>query len=487
MCMPPTRDRASSFAVELHKGDVRIVTASEPRVAASNGERARSWTHPSVLALAGTSDPVSVVTHAARSLAYNALEHGWDGPPFDPLDLALITGIDVFPNEDVSDAQLETSGSRSVINYNPNRSRGRVRFSIAHELAHTLFPDYRARTRHRAPSFEPDGWQLELLCNLAAAELLMPSEAFPQLVGGAISIDRIVDLHRQFEVSVETAAIRAAHGSETFVAFTAASHGDGGQYSVDYAVGADAMRPARWRGTKLPADSVVAQCVAVGVTAKGRELWSADPRERTVECIGVPPYPGERLPRVVGIRIGGRRGLASLPRLRYLRGDGTQPRGGGQKIVAQVVNDRAALWGGGFASAVRRRWPAVQASFRSWADAGNLKLGNVHIAQADEETEVFSIVAQHGYGPSATPRIRYEALERGVAELGHTAKERGATVHLPLIGAGQAGGKWSVISQLLTANLADKGVDVTVYVPTGPDPLPLEAADSAAALLEPDE
>ena len=435
------------------------------------------WSHPSVLAIGANGDPVAAITQRARRFAYRALEQGWSGPPFDPVALAELHGVDVYPGQAVFDAVLTGAGRRPRIEFNPDRPPARIRYSVAHELAHMLFPDFALRTRHRgsAPA-RPDDWQLELLCNLAAAELLMPDSSFPVVERRDLTIDRIVDLHREFQVSVEAAAFQVARTtSASCVAFTAASHSGDRRYLVDYAVGSRQVDAHRYRGARLPEESVVTECIAVGVTGKGRERWDVDEHELAIEAIGVPPYPGEPLPRVVGIRLPPderTRGAALL----YLRGDATRPRGRGLRIVAHVVNDRTPRWGGGFASAVKSRWPEVQASFVEWARGRGLTLGDTHLAPAERDVEVFSMVAQHGYGPSTKPRLRYLALESALNGLGEVAIERAATVHVPMLGAGQAGGNWSVISEMLTQILVERGVAVTVYVPTGPDPLPPQAA-----------
>ncbi len=46
------------------------------------------WTNPSVLALAGNADPMTTVLEGARARVFDAMEKGWTGPPFDPLQLA---------------------------------------------------------------------------------------------------------------------------------------------------------------------------------------------------------------------------------------------------------------------------------------------------------------------------------------------------------------------------------------------------------------
>src|SRR6516225_1895758 len=87
---------------------------------------------------------------------------------------------------------------------------GRLRFSIAHEIAHTLFPDCQQHVRNRAARahMKDDDWQLEMLCNVAAAELLMPIGSFPDLKDKALSVDALMALQRQYDVSTEALLLR---------------------------------------------------------------------------------------------------------------------------------------------------------------------------------------------------------------------------------------------------------------------------------------
>ena len=135
------------------------------------------WTNASVLRL-GTDDPVAEITARARSIALAGMDKGWNGPPFDPIALAELLGIDVVANASIRDAQtVPVPRGKVRIEFNPNRPRGRTRYSVAHELAHTLFPDVAEKVRHRGLHHGSgrDDWQLEALCNIGAAELLMPS------------------------------------------------------------------------------------------------------------------------------------------------------------------------------------------------------------------------------------------------------------------------------------------------------------------------
>ncbi len=75
------------------------------------------------------------------------------------------------------------------------------------------------------------------------------------------------------------------------------------------------------------------------------------------------------------------------------------------------------------------------------------------------------MVAQRGYGPSIQPRLMYSALAEALDRVSQLAHDHGASVHLPRIGAGQAGGHWNVIEELLEQRLVRTGIAVTVYTP----------------------
>ena len=54
------------------------------------------------------------------------------------------------PNAAVADARVFWVNGRFEIEYNPHRPRGRVNFSIAHEIAHTFFEDCAEEVRNRS-------------------------------------------------------------------------------------------------------------------------------------------------------------------------------------------------------------------------------------------------------------------------------------------------------------------------------------------------
>jgi len=440
------------------------------------------WTHHSVSALAGNADPVQVITEKARAKAMEAIQSGWSGPPYDPFQLADLLKIPVVARQDISEARTVPAKSGFVIEFNPNRPRNRVRYSICHELAHTLFPDCGERVRNRMTheSMRGDDWQLETLCNIGAAELLMPIGTVPKLAGEHLTIDAVLESRKQHEVSAEAVLLRAIRLTTDQCAVFAASRrqyptGSSDQYFIDYGVSSRSwVAGAIYAGTGLPKDTVLGECLAIGVKAKGHEDWGGSVGSVRIECVGVPPYPNHMFPRVVGIVKPQRQAPTNIASIAYIPGDATQPRAGGFRIVAQIVNDSAFTWGGGLSLVVRKKWPEAQQSFRAWAehDRRNLRLGNLHYVTVDSSLGIASLIAQHGYGASPTPRIRYLHLQACLEKLAQSAQEYKATVHIPKLGCGQAGGSWPIVRELVEESLCGRGVKVYVYELAGAEPRP---------------
>lgn len=179
--------------------------------------RGRRFANVSVRALMAENpefdDPAQVVIHRARELITSFRKHGGMGPPFDPEVLASLVGIEVvtapFPMKQA--ACLRTVDGRLQIVVSPSLPRSRRNFSICHELVHTFFPDCYERERARSvlPSEDIVEQELEDLCELGAAELLMPEAEFASdLASCSVSIGSIDLLRRQYAASREAVAMR---------------------------------------------------------------------------------------------------------------------------------------------------------------------------------------------------------------------------------------------------------------------------------------
>ncbi|WP_153533129.1 macro domain-containing protein [Actinomadura macrotermitis] len=150
--------------------------------------------------------------------------------------------------------------------------------------------------------------------------------------------------------------------------------------------------------------------------------------------------------------------------IRYIQGDATSPQAKGVKIIAHVCNDLGG-WGKGFVLALSRRWDEPERAYRAWRRSRDgFALGAVQFVQVDRYTWVANMIGQRGTkrGSKGVP-IRYDALDTCLAALGDKALELGASVHMPRIGCGLAGGRWELVEPLVERNLTARDVQVTVY------------------------
>ena len=148
----------------------------------------------------------------------------------------------------------------------------------------------------------------------------------------------------------------------------------------------------------------------------------------------------------------------------YLKGDATAPSSKGMKIIAHVCNDIGG-WGKGFVLAVSKRWKEPESQYRKWhREKDDFQLGEIRLVQVEPYVYVANMIAQKGIkaGSEGVP-IRYEALEKCLISLSQKAIELNASVHMPRIGCGLAGGKWEEIEPLILDALVGNGVDVFVY------------------------
>lgn len=154
--------------------------------------------------------------------------------------------------------------------------------------------------------------------------------------------------------------------------------------------------------------------------------------------------------------------------IKYLTGDATKPHGEGNKIIAHVCNN-IGKWGRGFVLSISRRWKIPESMYRKW-HTGTLKqnkkfgLGEVQVVRAENGIWIANMVAQDGiYTRNGVPPIRYYALTKCLEELSKMSKELFASVHMPRIGCGLAGGKWSTVEKIINDTLVTENIPVFVY------------------------
>jgi O-acetyl-ADP-ribose deacetylase (regulator of RNase III) len=147
-----------------------------------------------------------------------------------------------------------------------------------------------------------------------------------------------------------------------------------------------------------------------------------------------------------------------MGKINYVIGDATQPQGEGKKIICHICNDIGA-WGAGFVLAISKRWSYPEQFYRA---RQGYPLGHADILKVEDDIYVANMIGQHrtGFDKDGNPPIRYTSVADALFSVNKVAEEMGATLHMPRIGCGLAGGEWSVIEAILKEFVT---VDVTVY------------------------
>lgn len=157
----------------------------------------------------------------------------------------------------------------------------------------------------------------------------------------------------------------------------------------------------------------------------------------------------------------------------YLIGDATKPvctYGDDNQIIAHICNNKGG-WGAGFVLALSKLSKLPENAYRNaFKNNKDFGLGFVDFVTVKEHNNmekgliVANMVAQNGYKSEKNPiPLSYKYLEECLDKLGEYASKVNATIHMPKIGTGLAGGDWEIISQLINNKLCSRGLRVYVY------------------------
>jgi O-acetyl-ADP-ribose deacetylase (regulator of RNase III) len=152
--------------------------------------------------------------------------------------------------------------------------------------------------------------------------------------------------------------------------------------------------------------------------------------------------------------------------IKYIKGDATRPQAG-PAIVAHICNNVGA-YGAGFAAAVASRWPEAKNAYVAWhgrREPSSFGLGGAQLVRVESAVWVANMIAQDGLRAPGNPcPLKYFALEICLATVGLAARHSNASIHMPRIGCGLAGGSWDRVEPLIRREVCDKtDVDVFVY------------------------
>jgi len=119
--------------------------------------------------------------------------------------------------------------------------------------------------------------------------------------------------------------------------------------------------------------------------------------------------------------------------------------------------------GAGVALAIAKKWKIVKDDYVKWCQEG-VELGDVQFVRVQNDIVVANIIGQKGLRSQQNPKpISYEAIRKGFRQVAEYAIENKCEVHIPRLGAGLAGGKWSEIYSLVKKWFSNKDIPVFIY------------------------
>jgi O-acetyl-ADP-ribose deacetylase (regulator of RNase III) len=151
--------------------------------------------------------------------------------------------------------------------------------------------------------------------------------------------------------------------------------------------------------------------------------------------------------------------------INYIVGDATNPKIDGNKIIVHICNDIGG-WGKGFVMAVSKRWIDPEKEYRNWFKTrNNFLLGQVQFVKVENDIWIANLIGQHKINKdeNGNSPIRYDAIKVGLNKVAEFAKENNATIHMPRIGCGLAGGTWDKIEPLIEESLTKNNIETYVY------------------------
>lgn len=154
-------------------------------------------------------------------------------------------------------------------------------------------------------------------------------------------------------------------------------------------------------------------------------------------------------------------------KLHYIQGDATNPVGSGYKVICHVCNN-IGKWGKGFVLAVSKKWPIAKQNyldyFKYHVPGGKCELGINQLIFTIDSIAIFNMIAQDGIKSHDNPTpIDYSVLRKCLSEVKDYCVESSASLHMPRIGCGLAGGTWDKIEKILLDVFMYTNIDIFVY------------------------
>ena len=129
--------------------------------------------------------------------------------------------------------------------------------------------------------------------------------------------------------------------------------------------------------------------------------------------------------------------------------------------------------GSGVALVIKNKWPVVYDDYKAMYDEYGLETGDVVYSHVEENLYVANAVTQEFYKnhedvpEDQTVFVDYQAIGhcfQDIVDFLNEYPEIARNVHMPMIGAGLAGGSWKRIEGIITEVLKDTDIDLYLWI-----------------------
>lgn len=132
-------------------------------------------------------------------------------------------------------------------------------------------------------------------------------------------------------------------------------------------------------------------------------------------------------------------------KIRYIKGDLLEAP---EQIIIHGCNSLG-IMGAGVAKLIRDRWPKAYEDYRDVYNSNGLILGTLVPSRQSDGKLILNAITQDTIGPSGV-HVSYWAIANILYKIDQRAiDQKIEEIAMPMIGAGLAGGNWSVIEAII--------------------------------------
>lgn len=123
-------------------------------------------------------------------------------------------------------------------------------------------------------------------------------------------------------------------------------------------------------------------------------------------------------------------------------------------------------YGAGIAKTVATLYPKAKiAYYKKYHSSEKWNLGDTQIVKVSSDRYIANCATQYDYGSPKNGKIyvSYDGFKKSMEELKRKANLLNASIAMPLIGAGLAGGDWKILEGILNEVFHDVEIEVWIY------------------------